>query len=225
MDLTLDDMQGRPGLAEAVVAYHVVPRIKGKTSDVAGATRAAPLFAASADGAHHLRLFMGANGSVVLEDTQGNTVPLVTAGTDAGDNIVVYGVNRVLMGGALVRCAACHAVLPRQAHTARCPQRRHAGSALHSAGAPTRVCMCMCAPAGSVFFTVSELLAQHPEFRPLAVLFNKTGVYNELRGLANAAYNTQTVFAPTGVRACARACAVHGTRTRRQQTARAMCVC
>lgn len=77
----------------------MLPRIKGKPSDVQGATRKQPLVALSADNTHVLRFWMEPGSKVMMEDMQGNTAMLLTKGVDVGANIVIYGVDRVLMSG------------------------------------------------------------------------------------------------------------------------------
>jgi len=98
MQLTLADAKSRPGLAAAVAAYHVLPRVKGRVSDVKDATPAKPLEAVTADNYHFLKFFMGPKDAVVIQDVQNNTAQITGRGVEVG-NVMIYGIDKVLLSG------------------------------------------------------------------------------------------------------------------------------
>lgn len=81
----------------AVFPPAVLPRVKGRASDVKGATKDQPVVAITADDTHFLKFHMEGD-KVKLEDVQNNTANLLTQGTEVG-NTIFYGIDRVLLSG------------------------------------------------------------------------------------------------------------------------------
>lgn len=100
MNLTMADMMGRPSLAAAVVGYHVLPRVRGRASDVRNHTKAAPLEARTADGAYSLRFYWDArDNQVVVQDVHGGTAEVIKQAIDAGPLVIIHGLDAVLRNG------------------------------------------------------------------------------------------------------------------------------
>lgn len=95
----------------------MLPRVKGRKADVKGSTRAAPLAAITADDVHFLRFYMGPDDKqVVVEDVQNNTASIVSGPQEVG-NVVIYGVDRVLLSGA---CRGCDRGMAQQPSNNAC---------------------------------------------------------------------------------------------------------
>jgi hypothetical protein len=79
----------------------VLPRVKGKTSDVSGFTKEQPLKGISADRTHFLKFYMGPGDKVIIEDVQNNTASFVADAIDVG-NVTIYGIDKVLLSGEVL---------------------------------------------------------------------------------------------------------------------------
>ncbi|KAF8067370.1 hypothetical protein HT031_002418 [Scenedesmus sp. PABB004] len=104
MGLTMDDMRERPGLAAAVAANHVIPRVRATSNRVRAArpppSKADPIVGVTAEGHYVLKFYMdpAKPGGVLIEDSQGNVGHVTRADMDAGAS-VVHGIDRVMLGG------------------------------------------------------------------------------------------------------------------------------
>ncbi|WIA33250.1 hypothetical protein OEZ86_006392 [Tetradesmus obliquus] len=101
MNLTMAELKERPGLVAAVVAYHVIPRVKANKGTLTSAKplpdNANPILGLTADGVYHLRFYLE-NGQVVIKDVQGNTARVVKPDIDAGYS-VIHGIDKVMLSG------------------------------------------------------------------------------------------------------------------------------
>lgn len=100
----------------------VLPRVKGRAADVKPHTKAAPLEAITADDVHYLRFYMGPNDKVVVEDVQNNTANILGSGQEVG-NVIIYGVDKVLLSGKKVVAAGGRARVPMRACACTCASK------------------------------------------------------------------------------------------------------
>jgi len=93
MGLTAEEALKRPDFIDAVLGYHVIPYKKGLTSEIPkGSYRAA----GTADPNEPVYIFKKADGSIVVQDMQGNNVKATRTDLDAG-KAAVYIIDQVLM--------------------------------------------------------------------------------------------------------------------------------
>jgi hypothetical protein len=91
----LDALVQRPELVDKLAAYHVAPRARLGTRDLA----ANGSYAVSGDPHYLLRFGSDAGGRVTVTDAQGFLANVTKGDLDAGLS-VVHGVDRVLLSGA-----------------------------------------------------------------------------------------------------------------------------
>ncbi|KAI8476162.1 MAG: hypothetical protein J3K34DRAFT_464270 [Monoraphidium minutum] len=100
MGITLDELAAqRPNLVDKLVAYHIAPRVKASSRDLAAsAKRSGGAYAVSGDPHYLLRFGVDAKGGLLVRDAQGRAARVARADVDAGAS-VVHALDRVLLSG------------------------------------------------------------------------------------------------------------------------------